>query len=207
LSSVQHPTIRGENPLSSNNIAARAGRWSARHRKTAIFGWLAFVIAAFAIGGNLGTKTLDEKDLGVGDSGRAAKVVDKAFPEVAGEQVFVQSKQQKATDPTYRAAVRDIERRLDANPLVTNIKSPYAKDNPGQISPDGHSALVNFDIAGDPDQAQDKVDSILATTSAAAKAHPGLQIDEFGSASAGKAVDKMFADDLHKAETISLRSR
>ena len=26
------------------------GRWSARHRKTAIFGWLAFVIVSFAIG-------------------------------------------------------------------------------------------------------------------------------------------------------------
>ena len=27
----------------STNIAARMGRWSASHRKTAIFGWLAFV--------------------------------------------------------------------------------------------------------------------------------------------------------------------
>ena len=40
------------------NIAARAGRWSARHRKTAIFGWLAFVIAAIFIGGAIGTKEL-----------------------------------------------------------------------------------------------------------------------------------------------------
>ena len=29
----------------STNIAARMGRWSAGHRKTAIFGWLAFVVA------------------------------------------------------------------------------------------------------------------------------------------------------------------
>ncbi len=28
------------------NFAARAGRWSAQHRKKAIFGWLAFVIVA-----------------------------------------------------------------------------------------------------------------------------------------------------------------
>jgi uncharacterized membrane protein YdfJ with MMPL/SSD domain len=190
--------------LPAKNFAARAGRWSARHRRIAIFGWLAFVIAAFMIGGNLGTKTLSDKDLGVGDSGRADKIVDKAFPEVAGEQVFVQSATQNATDPRYRAAVRDIERRLHANPAVTKIKSPYDERNPGQISPDGHSALVNFEIAGDPDQAQDKVDAVLATTSAAAKAHPGYRIEEFGGASAGKQVDKMFADDLHKAETISL---
>src|SRR4051812_20883290 len=184
------PTSQGDTALPARNFAARAGRWSAQHRKTAIFGWLAFVIAAFVIGGNLGTKTLDEKDLGVGDSGRATKIVDKAFPEVAGEQVLIQSKTQKATDPSYRAAVRDIERRLGANHDVTDIKSPYAKENPGQLSRDGHSALVNFEIAGDPDQAQDKVDAVLATTAASQKAHPELRIEQFGGASAGKAVDK-----------------
>ena len=186
------------------NFAARAGRWSARHRKIAIFGWLAFVIAAFAIGGNLGTKTLDEKDLGVGDSGRAAKIVDKAFPEAAGEQVFVQSNTHKTTDPEYRAAVRDIEHRLAANPEVREVKSPYAEDNPGQLSKDGHSALVNFEMRGTVEQAQDKVDSVLATTAAAQRAHPDFRIDQFGGASAGKEVEQMFADDLHKAETISL---
>ena len=34
----------------SNNIAARMGRWSANHRKKAIFGWLAFVVLAVAAG-------------------------------------------------------------------------------------------------------------------------------------------------------------
>ena len=34
----------------SNNLAARTGRWSARHWKTATFGWLAFVLVAFGLG-------------------------------------------------------------------------------------------------------------------------------------------------------------
>ena len=34
----------------SKNLAARMGRWSASHWKTATFGWLAFVIASFAHG-------------------------------------------------------------------------------------------------------------------------------------------------------------
>ena len=42
---------------SKGGIAARAGRWSARHRKLAILGWLAVVIAAFALGGPFGTGT------------------------------------------------------------------------------------------------------------------------------------------------------
>src|SRR4029078_12517630 len=91
-----------------------------------------------------------------------------------------------------------------AHPDVSKLQSPYDRGNPGQISRDGHSALVNFEIAGDPDQAQDKVDAILATTAASQQAHPNLRIEQFGGASAGKEVEKMFADDLKKAETISL---
>ena len=34
----------------SKNLAAKIGRWSASHWKTAVFGWLAFVIAAVVIG-------------------------------------------------------------------------------------------------------------------------------------------------------------
>ena len=33
------------------NLAARMGRWSAAHWKTATFGWLAFVLVAFGLGG------------------------------------------------------------------------------------------------------------------------------------------------------------
>ena len=34
-------------PRRPTNLAGRMGRWSAQHRKTAIFGWLAFVVIAF----------------------------------------------------------------------------------------------------------------------------------------------------------------
>ena len=34
----------------SNSIAARMGRWSASHWKTAVFGWLAFVVVVVVVG-------------------------------------------------------------------------------------------------------------------------------------------------------------
>ena len=37
--------------MQSRNLARRAGRWSATHRKTAILGWLLFVVLATVIGG------------------------------------------------------------------------------------------------------------------------------------------------------------
>ena len=54
-------------PAQKHNIAARMARWSAQHRRKAILGWLAFVIAAVAIGGAIGTKTLETYELGFGD--------------------------------------------------------------------------------------------------------------------------------------------
>ena len=36
-------------PRTRLNIAAVAGRWSAQHRRTAILGWLGFVLVAFIV--------------------------------------------------------------------------------------------------------------------------------------------------------------
>ena len=52
------PNLQKESTRSTN-LAARMGRWSARHRKTAIFGWLAFVVLAFAVGIVSGTTKID----------------------------------------------------------------------------------------------------------------------------------------------------
>ncbi len=75
----------------SNNLAARMGRWSARHRKIAIFGWLAFVAVAFVLGGLVGTKKLTDADTQAGESGRAARILRKAGSTGATRSVLVQS--------------------------------------------------------------------------------------------------------------------
>ena len=50
----EQPSHDGGRPadegVRSDNIAGRVGRWSARHRRTAIIGWLLFVILSIAIG-------------------------------------------------------------------------------------------------------------------------------------------------------------
>ena len=60
------------------NIAARAARWSATHRKAAIFGWLAFVVVSLAIGGLVGQKQLTEAESGAGESGTAEITLERA---------------------------------------------------------------------------------------------------------------------------------
>ena len=98
-------------PREKQNLAARAGRWSAQHRKKAVFGWLAFVIAAVFIGGAIGTKTIPSDEEGVvGESARSAEIVKQSFPQTAGEQVLIQSKTGSAKDPEFKAAVKDVEK-------------------------------------------------------------------------------------------------
>ena len=73
------------NPLEhSNNLAARMGRWSASHKKTAIFGWLAFVAVAFMIGNAIGTKQLDPNKTGTGESGHVDSVLARRVQAGSG---------------------------------------------------------------------------------------------------------------------------
>ena len=68
--------------MQPRNLAARAGRWSATHRKTAILGWILFVVAATMIGGNIGQKNLKTVESGNGDSKHGSMIVDDAgFPK------------------------------------------------------------------------------------------------------------------------------
>jgi hypothetical protein len=94
----------------SNNIAARMGRWSASHWKTATFGWLAFVIASFAVGIAMPMQMIERKDAAVGEAGKANKIIDDAFDldrNGQGELVIIQSKTKTVDDPAFRAVIAD----------------------------------------------------------------------------------------------------
>ena len=91
--------------MQPSNIAARVGRWSAQHRRTAILGWIVFVVLAVVVGGKIGQNDLDESAAGSGESKRGDMIVEAAgFPEQSGEQVLIQGK--SAGDPAATAAVR-----------------------------------------------------------------------------------------------------
>jgi RND superfamily putative drug exporter len=165
---------------------------------------MAFVLSAIVLGSAIGTKHISTDNEGVGDSGRADRIVNAKFPQYSSEQVLIQSKQLTARDPAFQAAVRDVVNRVSATGTVQNIRSPLVAANHGEISRDGHSALVSFQIAGDQSHADDKVGPSVAATAAAQRAHPSLLIQQAGDASADKALNKSFNDDFAKARTLSL---
>jgi uncharacterized membrane protein YdfJ with MMPL/SSD domain len=187
------------------NIAARVGRWSAQHRRIAILGWIAFVIAATVGGGLIGTNSLAPAEMGNGSSRAADIAVDKAgFRESSGEQVLLQARHQGAgSRAALEQADAELAERLSTVPHVERIVPAFAAGAAGQVSADGRSALLSFEIAGDDDDAADRVDATLAATAAVQAAHPELRVEQVGSASADKAFEESLGKDFEKAETIS----
>jgi uncharacterized membrane protein YdfJ with MMPL/SSD domain len=186
------------------NLAARMGRWSAAHWKTATFGWLAFVLVAFALGGMAGKETIDPNKPGPGESGRMDAILDAGFKQPAGESVLVQSRSLRTTDPAYQAAIQDVVAGISSVEAVQNVRSPLDPANAGQVAANGHAALVEFEIRGDADKAVDKIDPVLDGVAELQRTHPGFFIGEFGNTSAGHAVETAAADDLEKAGLLSL---
>ena len=171
-----------------------------------MLGWLAFVFVAFAIGSSVGLVLMTTEDYAIGDSGAADQVLAREFPnERTPEQVLIQRRDGGRLElAELRAALDDLVGRLLHTPAVAEIRSPLAADNGDLISKDGRSALVLFQITGDPDTAQERVDPALAATAVVQRAHPALLIGEVGDASATKAVSKRIADDFQRAEFTSL---
>jgi RND superfamily putative drug exporter len=182
---------------SNSSLAARAGRWSARNKKKAFFGWLAFVAIAFMLGNAAGMKTLEEEDQGSGEQARAEQIYNDAFPdEPAEESVLVQAK--KNGDATVlTAATKDVRDTVAGFDGVKMRKTDTSKD--------GRSQLVNFELTGTDEVAQEKlITEIMVATGKTADRHRQVEVGHFGSASAGKALDESFEKDFQKAESLSL---
>ena len=190
----------------SNNIAARMGRWSASHWKTAVFGWLAFVIAAVLIGQAVGTKQIDQNNANVGQAHKADQILrDAGFQaDPQTEIVLVQSKTLTATDPAFRAVVDDVVATVEPFRTIENLRSPYDAGRADQISADGHTALVEWDMKGDDKWATKRIEALTTATANVAKAHPAFYVGEAGSISSGKALNDAFNKQLEQAGERSI---
>ena len=107
------------------NLAARIGVWSAHHRKTAIIGWLLFVVLATVVGGASGMVEMSESEQGTGDSARAQKILDDAgLDQPAGELVTGQQQDGRTAGRTRRASwPRPIEKTGEAQKVEPPLAS------------------------------------------------------------------------------------
>jgi RND superfamily putative drug exporter len=188
-------------------LVERVAGWSARHRKTTVFGWLILIVVAVVIGGMAsGTKkaTYDP-----GEAGRAEAALDVSGISQQTENVLVQSRSGAAfaTDADFRSAVSDVAAALRSMPdSAIQVRSPL--DNPTEtkalVSKDGRSAMVSFVVAGSKDNADKTVAKPLATVARIQASHPGLRVEEAGTASIGKTINDIISTGFQRAEFSSV---
>jgi uncharacterized membrane protein YdfJ with MMPL/SSD domain len=196
----------------SKSFAARMGRWSANHWKTAVFGWLAFVVASVFISMQLGTTFIDQNEANVGESRKADQIIDRAgfnvdangeTIEEQGEMVLLQSKTQTVKDPAFRAAIEDAVKTVRSFPEAQKLKSPLDAAHPDLVSQDGRSAMVQFTPEGTYEEAILYIDEIVAAVDKVEARHPGFSIESLG-VSSEKAIDAEIQSGLAKAGLLSI---
>ena len=175
----------GPGPHRARNLAGRMGHWSATHRKTAIFGWLGFVVLAVLIGQAVGQNKIHGADNFSGESGRAEQALYGSGLRPNTEHVFIQSKNLTIRDPRFRAAVVESAVRLRHTKYVVNVVSPITGD--AAVSADGRSALVDFEITGNSLEAADRLGPAKDAVAAVKARHPELRVDQFGDRCVGGA--------------------
>jgi uncharacterized membrane protein YdfJ with MMPL/SSD domain len=199
--------------MQPRNLAARAGRWSATHRKTAVIGWILFVVLATMIGGKVGQQNLESSKMGNGESKRHDTIVDNAnYPDEIAERVLIQGKGSiKADSPEVTAATKDVVNRLQQIKGVSDIESPLnAKDRANTVSKDGQSVLVTFTLPGKSDTKEEQealetvADAPVAAVAAVQEAHPELRVEEHGVASQQKALGEQQRADEAKEKQFSM---
>jgi RND superfamily putative drug exporter len=180
--------------------------WSARHRWTALFLWIAFVAAAVVGGGSITAQESDEADETVGASASADRaLLDADFGDVPTESVLVQNATGGSIDETASGeALAELREQLAPLTGVANVSNPVP-------SADGTSLLLQIALGegfGTEEQRAVAVDEaaldVKEIVDDVAAAHPDLRIEQVGDSTISAALDQVYEDDFAKAELISV---
>jgi uncharacterized membrane protein YdfJ with MMPL/SSD domain len=192
--------------MATTNLSGRAGAWSARKWKRALFGWLLFAVVAMAAGSVAGHVQMKQSQFASGETATALRMLEHAgMVQPASESVLIQSRKWTVDDAPMIAAIASVIVDLNGQKDATNIQDPRARPGGGgQISRDGRSVLVQFDVRGDPDKAQDKIKPIIDAIAGTQTANPDVSIREVGQASANYEIGKTFNKDFANAERLTI---
>ncbi|MBK8293515.1 MAG: MMPL family transporter [Solirubrobacterales bacterium] len=200
--SIENP-VRSQPNFGDGGLLSRLTRKSAtasaRRPKTVIALWLVLVFGLFAAGTMTGTKMLTGNEQNVGESKAAnALLAGAGLGDPAVENLMVSAGSTAAT----RAATTDLVNRLQKDPDVTQVGNPYGAR--GALTDGGRKALVQATLRGDPEEAVDHVDGVIAATAAAKRANPGMEVNAIGPGTLDKEFEKIVEGDLRNAEMISV---
>ena len=169
--------------MSALNPIGRIAAWSAVHRWWVVAGsFLVLVVMMFVLN-TVETQTLDYQ--GEGESAEGAALIIDGFGSSwePTERLLFSNPSLDAQSPEYRSTVEGLVSELRALPEVASVSSFYDTDSPEMVSDDGHVVLAQVVLAGDFDDAEDNIGTVLEPVLAANADEPDFEISMVGPAS------------------------
>ncbi|SDU72392.1 putative drug exporter of the RND superfamily [Jiangella alkaliphila] len=186
---VSHTSSRYSRPP----VTVRIARWSATHPGRAIGGWFAFVVLCLAAMSVAGIQQASQLDLGIGESGRADRMLDEGGLESPiTENVLI-----TPAGADAEAAAADVAERMAALPEVEAVGDAVT-------SPDNASVTVPITMTGDEEQAEEDVQALLDVTAGVQEQYPDLLVEQAGEASVMKGFFALLEEDLGTIAILSL---
>ncbi|GAA2138668.1 MMPL family transporter [Kitasatospora kazusensis] len=180
------------------SITVRAAGWSASHPWRAITGWLVFVVLCLGVGSAVGTHNATTEDYRVGEAGRAeAMATAGQLQRKPVEHVLISAWSGPLDSASAAGAAEDVTDRMRRLPEVERVDPPVR-------SADGGTLLVTVTMRGPELDGRLHVAPLVAQTAAVQQHHPGLRVEETGSPSISKGVDRQRSGDLALSEAITL---
>jgi putative drug exporter of the RND superfamily len=123
-------------------------RWCYQHRFLVLGAWIVVLFATFFGASSTGSNYAAGTQLSGTPSARAAALLQRAAPSVAGdtETIVFETKTGHVTDPAVRAQIQQMLAKVGHLQYVSGITSPYTAAGAKQVSATGTIAFaqVNF---------------------------------------------------------------
>ncbi|MFB9463151.1 MMPL family transporter [Streptomyces cinereospinus] len=182
------------------NLPVRMARWSAVHPWRGVVGWFVFVVLCLGIGISVGTNPATTEDFRIGEAGRGEAIAaEGGLQQRPVEHVLITAKPGTGQLDVAAAdsAAADVAARMAKLPEVLSVADPVR-------NADNTAVRVSVTMKGPELEGKEHVDPLIEQTAAVQKANPGLRVEETGSPSISKGVDKLRGDDLSRTEVIAL---
>ena len=123
----------------------KVASWCFRHRWLALGGWVVGLVVLVGIHSAAGSAFTDNFKLPHTGSFDAIRLLQKASPHNSGEtdQLVIGVDHGKVTDPAVVARAKAVFAKVQQNPNVASVASPFTPAKSHQIAPNGQVAFAN----------------------------------------------------------------
>ncbi len=160
----------------------RLGRWSARHRRRVVVGWVGLVVVLLAAMATVGGHVVETFSLPGTESQDAADLLEERFPELAGSAATMVVLGDDLAG-SQRSAVEALAAEVATLPGVASVEDPFG---PGAVSQSG--AATQFDVRYSTEAVEvDAADFDALTATAEAASVDGLRVEIGGEVATAQA--------------------